>query len=62
MQLIHLLVIAVVTVVLFGGRKINRRRPPTHPLPVTGPLETSRTSEAPTETPWEARIGFRRSR
>jgi hypothetical protein len=60
MQPIHLLVIAVVIVVLFGGRKINRRRPPTHPLPVTGPVETSRASDAPKETPWKALTGCRR--
>jgi len=50
----HLLIVAVVILVLFGGRKINRRRPPAHPLPVTSPVETSRTSEAPKEKPWEA--------
>jgi hypothetical protein len=49
----HLLILAVVVVVLFGGRKIRPRRPPTHPLPVTSPIETSRTA-APKERPWQA--------
>jgi hypothetical protein len=47
----HLLIIAVIIVVLFGGRRINRRKPPTHPLPVTSPLETSRETEAAKEKP-----------
>jgi hypothetical protein len=52
-QLIHLLILAIVIAGLFGGRKINRRKPPTHPLPVTSPLETSRGSEAAKEKPWK---------
>jgi hypothetical protein len=40
-DLIHLLIIAVVILVVFGGRKIKPRKPPTHPLPVTGPIETT---------------------
>ena len=38
---LRLLIIVVVIVVLFIGRKSKPRRPPTHPLPVTGPIETT---------------------
>lgn len=53
-SLIHLLIIALVILVLFGGRKIRPRRPPAHPLPVTSPIEISRGSAAPKEKPWRA--------
>jgi hypothetical protein len=55
-HLIHWLVILVVVALFYGGRKIpevmrrlgediNRRGgPPTHPLPVSSPIETSRGS------------------
>jgi TonB family protein len=55
-DLIHLLIIAVVILVLFVGRKIKPRKPPTHPLPVASPMETSRGSVAPKEKPWQALI------
>jgi hypothetical protein len=38
----HLLIIAIVILVLFIFRKIKPRKPPTHPLPVTGLIETTR--------------------
>jgi len=55
----HLLIIALVIAVLFAGRKINRRRPPTHPLPVTSPIETN-GSAAAKKKPWQAVIGILR--
>ena len=55
----HLVIMAVVIAVLFAGRKINRRRPPTHPLPVTSPAETN-GSAAPKEKPWRALIDILR--
>jgi hypothetical protein len=54
----HLLIIAIVVLVLYGGRKIDPRKPPTHPLPVTSTIETARTSLPPKEGPWQALIGF----
>ena len=56
-----LIVLAIIIVWLFGGTRINPRKPPTHPLPVTSPVETSRVSQAPKEKPWEALIWFLRS-
>jgi hypothetical protein len=58
----HWLIVLAVIVLLFGGRRINPRKPPTHPLPVTSPVETSATWKAPKEKPWEALIWFLRPR
>jgi len=45
---IHWLFVLTVILLVFGGRKIRgngpRGRPPTHPLPVTSTIETSRGS------------------
>lgn len=38
---LHLIIIGIVVLVLFGGTKIKPRRPPNHPLPVTSPFEKS---------------------
>jgi hypothetical protein len=53
-ELMHLLILAAVVIVMFGGRRITPRKPPTHPLPVTSPVETPGASKAPKEKPWEA--------
>jgi hypothetical protein len=45
-NLIGWLIILLIILLLFGNRKIKPRRPPTHPLPVTGPIETSRISRS----------------
>jgi hypothetical protein len=45
-NLIGWLIILLVILLLFGNRRIKPRRPPTHPLPVTGPIETSRISRS----------------
>jgi hypothetical protein len=64
-NLIHWLVVLTIVLVLFGGRKFRGLRngprggPPTHPIPVTAPIETSRPS-ASTEKPWQVLIGFLR--
>jgi hypothetical protein len=49
---LHLLIIVIVVLLLYGGSKIEPRKPPTHPLPVTSPIETSRASTTPKEKPW----------
>jgi hypothetical protein len=59
---IHWLIVLAMIVLLFGGRRINPRKPPTHPLPVTSPVETSATSQPPKEKPWGALIWFLRPR
>jgi hypothetical protein len=45
---IHWLIVLAVIVLLFGGRKMDpggfAGSPPTHALPVTSPMETSRGS------------------
>jgi hypothetical protein len=43
-SLIRWLILLLVILLLFANRRIKPRRPPTHPLPVTGPIETSRIS------------------
>jgi len=47
----HFLIILAVVVFFFGGRKFKfppfRGGPPTHPLPVTSPVETSRAAGSP---------------
>lgn len=48
--LIHWLIVLAIIVLLFGGRIPKfpgGRKPPTHPLPVTSPLETSKPSVLP---------------
>jgi hypothetical protein len=45
-SLIRWLIFLVVIVLFFGNKRIKPRRPPTHPLPVTGPVETSRISRS----------------
>ena len=61
-HLIHWLVILGVVALFYGGRKIpeiiNRRGgPPTHPLPVSSRIETSRGSGDPNRTRnWQALI------
>jgi hypothetical protein len=57
---IHLLIIVIVVLVLFGGNKIKPRKPPTHPLPVTSPLENSRTSAVWKEELWHQVTGLLR--
>jgi hypothetical protein len=42
-SLIRWLIFLVVIVLFFGNKRI---KPPTHPLPVTGPVETSRISRS----------------
>lgn len=45
-SLIRWLIFFVVVVLFFGNWRNKPRRPPTHPLPVTGPIETSRISSS----------------
>jgi hypothetical protein len=45
-SLIRWLIFFVVIVLVFGNKRNKPRRPPTHPLPVTGPVETSRLSRS----------------
>jgi hypothetical protein len=45
-SLIRWLIFFVVIVLFFGNKRNKPRRPPTHPLPVTGPVETSRLSRS----------------
>jgi hypothetical protein len=40
------LIFFAVILLLFGNKRNKPRRPPTHPLPVTGPVETSRLSRS----------------
>jgi hypothetical protein len=58
----HVLIIAIVILLLIGGRKINPRKPPTHPLPASSPIETSRTPAPPKEKPRHAVVGCVRLR
>jgi len=32
-DLVHLLILAIVVLILFGGRNLRPRKPPNHPLP-----------------------------
>jgi hypothetical protein len=50
---LHVLIIGIVILLLYGGSKITPRKPPNHPLPATSPLENSRGSEVPKEKPWQ---------
>jgi hypothetical protein len=45
-SLIRWLILLLVILLLFANRRIKPRRPPTHPLPVTGPIETARISSS----------------
>ena len=45
-SLIGWLIFLVVIVLFFGNKRIKPRRRPTNPLPVTGPVETSRISRS----------------
>ncbi len=57
MALIHFLIVVAVALIFFAGHKIPdalrlfgngpRGGPPTHPLPATSPIETSRGSGDP---------------
>ena len=47
--LIHWLIVLAIILILFGGRHIPRLpggNAPTHPLPVTSPLETSKPNRS----------------
>jgi hypothetical protein len=48
----HLAIAAILIFFLFGGRKFRGGpgKPPTHPLPATGALETSRGAGNPDQT------------
>jgi hypothetical protein len=64
-SLFHWLVVLAIAALLFGGSKTRRGPrggPPTHPIPVTSSVETSKALQAPKEKPWEALIGFLRRR
>jgi hypothetical protein len=56
---LHVLIIGIVILVLFGGIKIKPRKPPTHPLPATSPLEKSRASVAPKEKPCDKDLSWK---
>jgi len=67
MHLIHWLIILVIVALFYGGRKIPeifrhlgngpRGGPPTHPLPVSSAIETSRGSGDPNRARnWQALI------
>jgi hypothetical protein len=43
-SLIRWLIFLIVVALVIGNKRIKPRKPPTHPLPVTGPVETSRIS------------------
>jgi hypothetical protein len=61
-NLLHLPAVVAIVVLLFKTRRGPRGGPPTHPIPVTGSVETSKATQAPKEKPWEALIGFLRRR
>jgi hypothetical protein len=44
--LIRWLIFLIVVALVIGNKRIKPRKPPTHPLPVTGPVETSRISRS----------------
>ena len=51
-----LVVLAIVLLLVFGQRSFPRSGdprggPPTHPIPATGPIETSRSPKNPEEPP-----------
>ena len=53
----HWLVVLAIILMFWFGKGIRpfrqgpRGGPPTHPVPVTGPVETSRQSQSPEERP-----------
>jgi hypothetical protein len=64
-NLLHWSIVLAIIVLLFWSSKTRRGPrggPPTHPIPVTGSVETSKATQAPKEKPWEALIGFLRRR
>ena len=62
-SLIRWLIFLIVVALVIGNKRIKPRKPPTHPLPVTGPVETSRISRSEEkDRGWQAlaRISFLR--
>ena len=62
-SLIGGLIFLIVVALVIGNKTIKPRKPPTHPLPVTGPVETShisRTQEKVRDIQALARIHFLR--
>jgi len=51
LALLHLLMLAAVVMIMFGGTSITPRKPPDHPLPVTSPVETSGAPKARKKKP-----------
>jgi hypothetical protein len=59
----HTLILVFILVLLIWGRRTTPRGgPPTHPIPVTSPLENSRFAKnIKKESMWQALTGFLRS-
>jgi hypothetical protein len=54
---IHLLMIGILVVILFGGRNFRPRRPPNHPVPADDSAHTNRPRKRRTKF-WHASDNF----
>jgi hypothetical protein len=51
---LHLLILAIIVLILFGGRNLRPRKPPNHPLPASDPQQARRVYSKRRSKFWHA--------